>query len=105
MNPDVPPIALICPALTLVDVTFMFGLAHCGVLKMFVVVNSMRKVGDCGPSLRRNLLCSPKCQRFSPGPSTEPRSAVPKRPIGGAPYAPTSNQRAMVGSSRSGSLS
>ena len=91
MKPAVPPMALIRPALTLVGETFRSGAAYCGVLKMFVEVSSMRSVGADVPVLSRNFLCSPKCHRLSAGPTIEPRSAVPNRPMGDAPYAPGSN--------------
>src|SRR5687768_1782013 len=85
MEPDPPPIPLIFPALTLVGVTFTLGFAYCGSLKMLVLVISMRNVGPSGRPVNLNRLCSPKCHRFRPGPSIAPRSAVPKRPTGGAP--------------------
>src|SRR5687768_2207682 len=104
MKPAVPPIALIRPALTLVGDTFRSGAAYCGVLKIFVEVSSMRKVGADAAAVSRNFLCTPKCQRFSAGPLIEPRSAPPNRPMGGAAYAPGLNQRATVGSLSAGSL-
>src|SRR3990170_990896 len=97
MKPDVPPMALIRPAFTFVGETLVSGAAYCGVLKMFVDVSSMRRVGADAPPASRNRLCTPKCQRFRPGPVIEPRSAVPNRPIGGAAYALGSNQRSTVG--------
>src|SRR5438046_6430659 len=84
MNPALPPTPVTRPALTLVGVTFNFGFAHGGVLKRFVVVSSTRSAGPAARSANRNRLCTPKCQRFRPGPSITPRPAVPNRPIGGA---------------------
>src|SRR5918994_6113599 len=104
MKPAVPPMALIRPALTLVGDTFRSGAAYWGVLKMFVEVSSIRTVGAEAAVVSRNFLCTPKCQRLSAGPVIEPRSAVPNRPMGGAAYAPGSNQRATVGSLSSGSV-
>src|SRR5438477_12836802 len=84
MNPALPPTPVTRPALTLVGVTFKFGFAHCGVLERFVVVSSTRSAGPAARSANRNRLCTPKCQRFRPGPSITPRPAVPNRPIAGA---------------------
>src|SRR5688572_385802 len=103
MKPAVPPTALMRPALTLAGDTFTSGAAYCGVLKMLVEVSSTRSVGADAAVVSRSFLCTPKCQRFSAGPVIEPRAAVPKRPTGGAAYAPGSNQRAAVGSLSSGS--
>src|SRR5437867_12864583 len=84
MNPAGPPMAVTRPADTFVGVTFRFGFAHCGVLNTFVVVISMRSVGPAGACVNRKRLCTPRCQRFKPGPSITPRPDVPNRPIGEA---------------------
>ena len=68
MNPAVPPMALITPALTLVGVTFMFGAAHCGWLKMFVDVSSMRSVGACGATAQTEFLVQAEVPEIQAGP-------------------------------------
>src|SRR5438093_12675773 len=111
MNPAGPPTPVMRPALTLVGVTFKLGFDHCGVLNTFVVVISMRSVRPAGACVNRKRLCTPRCQRFKPGPSITPRPDVPNRPIGEAANAVMSyhgngvvgDPAGAVGSSRFGS--
>src|SRR4051812_16758499 len=97
--PAVPPTELIRPALTFVGVTFTFGLPYCGTLNALVEVSSTLSEGAPARSLSLKRLWIPRCHRFNPGPTTDPRSAEPKRPTGAAAKAARSYQAAMVGSS------
>ena len=101
--PAPPPIALMRPALTLVGVTFKFGFAHCGWLKMFVDVTSIRSVGPRRAIGQPESLVQTEMPQVQPGAFDGATRRRAEPPDWWGANALTSYQPAIVGSLEAGS--